>query len=193
MEGKRVYKKRECVYCKQVKFIAAKGLCRACYYRLNRGGTLEHHPKRQRSVCEIEGCGERVVTHGVCERHRVRSRKVLTPRVLSDDPQAIASREWRRKAFLKAKSQDLKKQFGITLEEYTALLEKQNGVCAICGQKDKRIHRATGLPMNLAVDHCHTTKKVRGLLCGPCNHGLGNFNEDVQLMKKAADYLEAQS
>jgi len=79
----------------------------------------------------------------------------------------------------------LKSAFGIDIEDYEKMLEKQNGTCAICGatQADARKHR-------LHVDHCHDTGKVRGLLCSNCNMGLGKFQDDLQLLKNAVSYLE---
>ena len=77
----------------------------------------------------------------------------------------------------------LSKTYDITLDEYEELLTKQGGVCAICGQESKD----TGKP--LAVDHDHTTGEVRELLCGPCNRGLGLFEDRVELLLKAAAYL----
>lgn len=76
------------------------------------------------------------------------------------------------------------KKYGITVEEYEALHAKQNGQCAICGRTD---HDAKG--KRLAVDHCHTTKKVRGLLCGNCNQGIGRFHHDVAIVEAALAYL----
>jgi hypothetical protein len=73
-------------------------------------------------------------------------------------------------------------KYGLSLEDYDRLLEEQGGVCAICGQRCK-----TG--RNLAVDHCHTSGKVRGLLCGACNSGLGHFKEDPALFAAAVGYL----
>ena len=55
------------------------------------------------------------------------------------------------------------------LAEYEQMLVQQGGECAICGQKDKSF--------NLAVDHCHGTKRIRGLLCSQCNVGLGSFKD----------------
>lgn len=73
--------------------------------------------------------------------------------------------------------------YGISLEEYNSLLSKQKGVCAICSTECISGRR-------LAVDHCHTTGKVRGLLCANCNRGLGLFKDSKFLLEKAQKYLE---
>ncbi len=198
MKPKRVYVKKECVHCHGLKFIAAQGLCRACYYRQRSTGTLDYQPQRIRRTCEVEDCGRPMVSYGRCDSHRIRDRRkkgTVKQVELLMTPKAIASREYRKlnpqkRDFMRSKNNDLKKAFGITLERYNEMLEKQNGVCAICGKKDERVHNATGRPMNLAVDHCHNSKKVRALLCGPCNTGLGGFNDDVKLLRAAAAYLE---
>jgi hypothetical protein len=62
----------------------------------------------------------------------------------------------------------------------------QNGVCAICGSPPTGT-RSHGL---LAIDHCHDTLKIRGLLCNNCNNGLGRFKDNPDSLRKAADYLE---
>jgi len=84
----------------------------------------------------------------------------------------------------------LKRVYGLTLEQYDEMLKAQNGGCAICGSKETRIDPRTGKVKHLSVDHCHTTRKVRGLLCGACNIGLGKFNDDPAVMRIAATYLE---
>jgi hypothetical protein len=75
----------------------------------------------------------------------------------------------------------LLKRYGLTPEAYDSLLESQGGGCAICGSTiaDSRGNRPH-------VDHCHDTGKVRGILCGRCNMGLGHFGDDIELA-----YLEA--
>lgn len=73
-------------------------------------------------------------------------------------------------------------KYGITLEEYQVLERQQDGLCAICGQLNY-----DGRP--LVVDHDHSTGAVRGLLCHPCNRGLGQFKDDYSLVAKAAAYL----
>ena len=87
--------------------------------------------------------------------------------------------------FSKQKNLSLKHKFGLSLAEYNVMLEKQNGQCAICGT-DKC---ETGY--SLAVDHCHVTGKIRGLLCRTCNTTLGKFNDEIERFYKAARYLEA--
>ena len=71
---------------------------------------------------------------------------------------------------------------GVTLKEYDRMLAKQGGVCAICGEPPAKIR--------LAVDHCHTTGKVRGLLCLRCNMGLGYFTDDPAKLEAAIEYLK---
>jgi hypothetical protein len=77
----------------------------------------------------------------------------------------------------------MRRQYGITLAEYNAMLEKQDYKCAICGNEDEVEGR------RLAIDHCHTKGNVRGLLCGKCNRGLGLFYDNLDLLEKAKDYL----
>lgn len=80
----------------------------------------------------------------------------------------------------------LRQQFGIGVEDYERLFKMQLGSCKICGRK------GTGQrgKKHLHVDHCHRTKKVRGLLCHGCNTGLGAFKDDPERLRKAAAYLE---
>lgn len=66
------------------------------------------------------------------------------------------------------------------------MLKAQQYVCLICLGAD-----ATG--RRLAVDHDHTTGKVRGLLCGACNTALGKMRDSPEQLRRAADYLERAS
>jgi len=84
------------------------------------------------------------------------------------------TRRWQRQKF-----------YGLSIEDETVLLKKQNNACAICKklfQTDSDYH----------VDHCHDTKKVRGLLCPSCNKGLGLFKDNPTALKAAAAYVESQ-
>ena len=82
----------------------------------------------------------------------------------------------------------LKRDYGITLAEYMDMHEAQGGLCAICGQPETTLKK--GQPAMLAVDHCHTSGKVRGLLCMSCNLGLGYFKDDEAVLENAIRYLK---
>lgn len=70
------------------------------------------------------------------------------------------------------------------------MLASQGGVCAICGQPETIVKKG-GVVASLAIDHCHETGKVRGLLCGRCNLGIGCLRHDAETALAAAEYLRA--
>jgi len=80
------------------------------------------------------------------------------------------------------------KLYRISPESRAELFEKQNHLCAICKKPETRKTRKDG-PLSLAVDHCHTTNKIRGLLCANCNQAIGLFKEDISALRAAIDYL----
>jgi hypothetical protein len=94
--------------------------------------------------------------------------------------------EYRRSTARDHRSGHLKRKFGITLEEYERILEKQGGGCAIC--EDPPNER-----ISLHVDHDHVTGEIRGLLCVRCNNGIGLFRENPDLLKRAARYVTADA
>lgn len=87
----------------------------------------------------------------------------------------------RRKDLGLDKKYKLKNRYGLSLEDYNKLVTKQNGRCAICLNCIFR--------ENLAVDHNHLTNQIRGLLCKPCNLGLGNFKDNIFNLENAIIYL----
>jgi hypothetical protein len=76
------------------------------------------------------------------------------------------------------------KRYGITEEDYQAMVADQGGVCKICGQPPSD-------RMWLDIDHDHETGKVRGLLCSQCNTAIGLLREDPEVLAAAALYLKA--
>lgn len=78
---------------------------------------------------------------------------------------------------------NLKDRYGITIEEYDAMLASQDHKCAICGLEMDEGRR-------LAVDHDHTTGAVRGILHARCNSGIAAFMESPEICRLAALYLE---
>lgn len=96
----------------------------------------------------------------------------------------VENPERRAKEHFKSK---VKQNYGINYEEYEELLKKHNYKCAICqsnsSENNKKLH----------LDHCHETGKIRGFLCRACNHGLGNFKDDIDLLEKAKEYLTSEN
>jgi hypothetical protein len=72
-------------------------------------------------------------------------------------------------------------RYGITVEQYQKMYVQQNGRCAICDREDSN---------TLHIDHNHKTGKVRGLLCGACNRGIGMFGDNKDLLMNAMEYLD---
>jgi len=79
--------------------------------------------------------------------------------------------------------------YGLDAHGYIAMLEAQKGVCAICGKPERRVDGSSQKIKDLAVDHCHTSNRLRALLCFNCNTGLGLFDDNPDLLSKARAYL----
>lgn len=98
----------------------------------------------------------------------------------------LYTRQWQRERGPQPYSQTMyeqriKRQFGLTPEQYQSLLTKQANVCAGCKRPSNR---------RLAVDHDHETGEVRGLLCHKCNYALGYVNDSPNLLRDLASYVE---
>ena len=78
----------------------------------------------------------------------------------------------------------MRKQYGISTEQFTELLEFQGGGCAICAKPIENIRR------RMNIDHDHETNKVRGILCTGCNTGIGHLGDNTEGLKRALYYLE---
>lgn len=97
------------------------------------------------------------------------------------DPERWAVYSWRAR---------IKGLYGINEKAYLDMLATQSGGCAICGRVTAS---ETGRQKRLHVDHCHLTKKLRGLLCNFCNRGLALFLDNPARLRRAALYLEEHS
>lgn len=80
------------------------------------------------------------------------------------------------------------KKYKITQADYDAMLLEQDGLCAICQRPETETRKGT--LKRLAIDHCHVTGRVRGLLCSSCNHAIGKLKDDPALVRRALEYLE---
>lgn len=105
-----------------------------------------------------------------------------------------AATAWRKKNLRRIRAYGLKRIYGITLEDYDALLASQGGKCAICGGSDPKGHigwrGGQKKAEHMHIDHDHATGAVRGLLCADCNKAIGLLHEDPAIMKKAIEYIE---
>lgn len=99
-------------------------------------------------------------------------------------------KDYIKKNPLKIRNRRLIKNFGITLEQYVELSEKQHGVCAICLKPESTVHSLSKKVQSLSVDHNHETKQVRGLLCSKCNTALGLLDENPAIAQALIIYLE---
>lgn len=90
----------------------------------------------------------------------------------------------------------LREAYGMTMADYDAMFDAQEGRCAICGTQKEPWEPGWGVEGRgrcLVVDHCHTDGRIRGLLCGNCNHGLGKFKDDIAHLLAAAEYLRSDA
>lgn len=159
--------------------------------------------------CSIEDCVKPIVAKTYCSAHYSKFRKYGDPLHVYVKPipshklcnacdtvksiDDFYSRNVGARARSKCKSciidsgrgPRLFKKYGITLEDYQRMLSNQKGVCAICHKNNSY----AGKTRMFAVDHCHVTGKVRGLLCQSCNRALGLFGDDADRLLKASLYL----
>jgi len=77
----------------------------------------------------------------------------------------------------------LSQKYNMTVEKYDSMLKEQNNCCKICSTHESEFNK------RLAVDHCHTTGKIRGLLCMACNILLGKAKDNINTLNNAIDYL----
>ncbi len=102
-----------------------------------------------------------------CDKNRVKKRHELNPE--------------------RTRNNDLLRNYGISLDDHTNMFEKQKGLCAICGKE------GDGRWKKLCVDHCHSTGKVRELLCRNCNMMLGQVGDNRGLLMEMVSYLDRHS
>jgi hypothetical protein len=133
-------------------------------------------------TCTVDGCGLKHQAKGLCHKHYMN-------KWYRDHPEGLETARVRMALVPKEVMRDrrLRYYYGVDSEWYAEQLVKQNGVCAICHKPENKT--INGKLLKLAVDHCHDTGKVRGLLCQACNRGIGCFNHDPMLLRSAIGYL----
>lgn len=84
---------------------------------------------------------------------------------------------------------EILRRFKLSKEEYDEMVKEHNNLCAICFKEETRRSRTEGEICRLAIDHCHRTNKVRGLLCHACNIMIGKAGDSIEILESAITYL----
>lgn len=125
--------------------------------------------------------------HGYTKEEWLKLDRNQRSRIRHPEKHKAAVRSWysRNKEHVKSSQRKYQLQkYSLTEQAYSEMLEAQQGACAICGTTEP-----TGKWKVFAVDHCHDTGEVRGLLCNECNRGMGLLGDDPDRLRQAADYL----
>ena len=115
---------------------------------------------------------------------------------LGEDKRTAANaymRDWYAANKDKVLDGEMRRRYGIGLDDYERMFDEQNGTCAVCHQEETRVDHRTKKVSRLAVDHDHKTNVVRGLLCHHCNNALCAFDDDLQSIMSATVYLAKHS
>ena len=133
-------------------------------------------------ACNLEAKHERYLQNPEAAIARTKQWQQANPeRVNATQRARRAKPEVKRRA----RAEHLRRKYGITVEQYDEMLEAQGGGCCICGRPPRE-------DISLHVDHDHSTGEIRGILCFRCNNALADFQDDQQLLAKAAAYLDRQ-
>ncbi len=116
--------------------------------------------------------------------------RVAKDRELNPEKYREYDRKWRRENIDLVRDRDVLKKFEIDYESYKLMFEQQGHVCAICKNPETRKSRTPGNVCRLAIDHCHSTNKIRGLLCHACNIILGKAKDSIEILESAIAYLK---
>lgn len=179
----------------------ARGYCQTHYMQVKRGSPVTPKIKtRDRNPppeCTVEGCSSPVQARGLCKKHYARklrhghtkNRPRKKPfRVCSVGlcDRRVYSRDMCHAHYMFNKNWA---SLGLTAEQYEFRAAAQGYKCEICKQPETTMDRGTGKPRALSVDHCHKRGVIRGILCDPCNRGLGYFKDDPDVLGAARTYL----
>jgi hypothetical protein len=179
--GRSVRRDNRSGYCRDHHGLSPQAKARdAAYLEANRAVLSERRRERagyksryRWGPCSADGCQERIRTKdnesGLCRHHRK-----LAWAKAKYEPIGAADRR-------------LRDAYGITLAEKVALLEAQGGRCAVCGTSEPR-----GRRRDWQLDHDHATGAIRGVLCSPCNLGIGMLGDTADRLRAALQYLEAK-
>ena len=114
----------------------------------------------------------------------------------SDDQKkdrATYMREWRERNRERVIAQSTERRYGLSFDDHSKMILSQNNVCAICDKPETSVDNRTKMVRRLAVDHCHSSGRVRELLCSKCNKALGSVGDSVEILQKMILYIQKHS
>lgn len=158
----------------------------------------EYHNRTTKTTCRCKSCAN-AYTRKLAQRPNQRLANIARSKKYREENKElmveVSKQNWKKRKQRKQHDviyknnladskywSSIKARYGITKDEYIAMLSKQENKCKICGIDN-------GVNKRLAVDHCHATGKIRGLLCVACNLGLGYFRDNPEALRSAALYL----
>lgn len=163
--------------------------CKSCYNRDRKSLGLGVQTPEQRKAYRESHKDEIRAYNKQWEADNRQHRNAYQRNRLRQDPQPNRDRvrKWIADNPTKFREGQLMRNFGLTVAQYQAMWSAQGGLCKSCkiemldhGQKRNSV----------AIDHCHNSGIVRGLLCSHCNKGIGHFDDDPAKLRAAADYLD---
>ena len=164
--------------------------CAVCRREKDRVYKLNNPDKHRASASRSRNEARRLYREGLTEIKPKANIWAENDRKNNPDKHREWSRKHREKEGQLRNTKEVCRRFSLDISDYAEMLIQQNKVCAICKMPEKRKSRRDGRVCALAIDHNHQTGKIRGLLCHSCNVGLGNFEDNIDLLQKAIEYLK---
>lgn len=171
-----------------VEFVNGQGLCSVHLYRMKKYGTTDKPARTPRP-----NAGRKPVTVVDGKKPCPRCDRVLPVDCFTKNKKnASGLASWCRECVAAQRKADYKREpdrhahyqrkhrYGLTRQQFDEFVDAHGGLCAICGD----------VPLKPHIDHDHKTGELRGLLCGPCNQGLGMFKDSTERLAKAIAYLQ---
>ena len=168
-------------------------ICAKC--QTKKPANFFHKAKKEKDGLQYQciECSKKYHAERYINQKEKLQQQIQSYRASNKDKLAEAGKIWRSKNQDKVKqyqrTSNLRKKFGLSVEQYEKMAVAQNHVCAICLQPETFIHKTKGQVARLAIDHCHVSGKIRKLLCANCNRALGLFNDNADILKRAAQYI----
>ena len=161
---------------------ASSGNCRECIALVRKKGMMNFRGKSSVRSSEDQRRAEHAAANGYTEYVPIsKCPKGHALRFVTNNNCVECNRESNKKRRHSAKWSRVKKLYGLDQADILKMLSEQHGKCGICG---------IGIEKKYHIDHCHNTKRVRGLLCSRCNQGIGLLRESKRIMLLAIEYLE---